>query len=157
MVCPSNCIDCPSDNVCNKCDAGFYLLDNLCYSSCPTNYLPNNNEATCELFVPPQETSYFPFAFFIASIVSLVLLRIIRFFEKRSLVVGNFISVVSLFEIGAMLMMISYTFISINNEPKRWINNTKLLMQGLIFVIVLTKVVLNVIFLIYFQRKIAHD
>lgn len=56
-----------------------------------------------------------------------------------------------------MLMMISYTFISINNEPKRWINNTKLLMQGLIFVIVLTKVVLNVIFLIYFQRKIAHD
>lgn len=30
-------------------------------------------------------------------------------------------------------------------------------MQGLIFIIILTKVVLNVIFLIYFQRKIAHD
>lgn len=54
-------------------------------------------------------------------------------------------------------MMISYTFISINTEPKRWINNNKLLMQGLIFVIILTKVVLNVVFLVYFQRKIASD
>jgi hypothetical protein len=54
-------------------------------------------------------------------------------------------------------MMISYTFISITQEPDRWISNNKLLMQGLIFIIVLTKVIINLIFLVYFLRKISHD
>lgn len=53
--------------------------------------------------------------------------------------------------------MISYTFISISTEPKRWINNNRLLMQALIFIIIVTKVALNLIFMAYFCRKIASD
>lgn len=109
------------------------------------------------MFVPPKETDYFPFAFFLASILALVLLRIIKFFEKRSLIVGNFIAFVGLMEIGAIILMISYTFISISTEPKRWINNNRLLMQALIFIIIVTKVALNLIFMAYFCRKIASD
>lgn len=56
-----------------------------------------------------------------------------------------------------MVMLMSYTFISISAEPKRWTNNNRLLMQALIFVIILTKIILNVIFLVYFLRRIAHE
>lgn len=68
---------------------------------------------------------------------------------------GNFIAFVSLFEIGTIIMVLSYTFSSIFDEPDRWTNDMILLNQALIFVILVSKVALNIIFLVYFLRNIA--
>ena len=54
-------------------------------------------------------------------------------------------------------MMISYTFISLSKQPDRWQSNNKLLVQALLYVIVLTKICLNIFFFIYFRVKIVGD
>lgn len=89
--------------------------------------------------------------------LTFTILAVIKCFDKRSLVLGNFIAISSLFEIGAMLMMIIYTFNSIVGEPDRWENDMVLLSQALLFVMLVTKVALNIIFLVYFLRNIATE
>ena len=49
--CPNNCIDCPTSTTCNTCDAKYLLLNNLCYSSCPSGYIAK--ASTCIPFNPP--------------------------------------------------------------------------------------------------------
>ena len=112
VVCPQNCIDCPDDNVCKKCNGAYLLLDNLCYSECPEGFVADVKEPICIEFIPPEETDYFPFAFFITSTICLIIFIIIKCFERRSLVMGNYISVTAFLEVGAIIMMISYTFVS---------------------------------------------
>jgi hypothetical protein len=70
---------------------------------------------------------------------------------------GNFIAVVSLLEIGTIIMMITYTFVSIVDEPDYWTSDNILLTQALLYVFLMSKIALNVIFLIYFLRNIATD
>ncbi len=60
-------------------------------------------------------------------------------------------------EIGALIMMLSYTFMSMRDYPDMWTSNNKLAMQALVFLILLTKVMLNLIFFAYFIRKISKD
>ena len=93
VVCPLNCIDCPDDNICLKCNGGYFLLDNLCYTNCPAGYVESLTQPVCDIFVPPEETDYFPFAFFITSLIALLILIVVKCFERRSLVIGNFIAI----------------------------------------------------------------
>jgi hypothetical protein len=58
---------------------------------------------------------------------------------------GNLIAFLAIVEIGSMIMTIFYTVNS----------NTDLLTQALIFMLVLSKILLNVIFLTYFIKVIA--
>ena len=58
---------------------------------------------------------------------------------------GNLIAFLAIVEIGSMLMTIAYTVKS----------NTDLLTQALLFVLVLSKILLNLIFLVYFIKVIA--
>jgi hypothetical protein len=58
---------------------------------------------------------------------------------------GNFIAFVSLVEVGSMSMTLIYTLLNIND----------LLTQALCFVLILSKVLLNLIFLIYFIKIIT--
>ena len=87
----------------------------------------------------------------------MLILGITKCFEKRSLVLGNFVAIISLFEIGVIIMMLAYTFDSILNDPDRWTSDMVLLSQALLFVILVTKVALNLIFLAYFLLNISTD
>jgi len=110
VVCPTNCANCPLDNVCLACDSPYLLLSNSCLSSCPPNYKPNNLMLTCEVFIPPAETSYFPFPFLIASTLLTIALVFIKCWDRRSLVMGNLIAFLSIVEVGSMIMTLVYTF-----------------------------------------------
>ena len=54
-------------------------------------------------------------------------------------------------------MMLAYTFDSILNDPDRWTSDMILVSQALLFVILVTKVALNLIFLAYFLINIASE
>ena len=71
----------------------------------------------------------------------------IKCYEKRSLVMGNLIAFLSVVEIGSMIMTLVYTFQG----------SLDLLGQALVFVLILSKVLLNVIFIIYFLKVIASE
>ena len=58
---------------------------------------------------------------------------------------GNFIAFLSVVEIGSMIMTLVYTFQG----------SLDLLAQALVFVLILSKVLLNIIFIIYFLKVIA--
>ena len=147
IICPTNCANCPLNNVCHACNRGYFLIDNACYSSCPTGYRLNDAQNGCYLFVPPAETSYFPFVFLISAAILSITLIAIKCYEKRSLVMGNLIAFLSIVEIGSMISTLVYTFQG----------NVDLLVQALVFVLILSKVLLNIIFLIYFLKIIAAE
>ena len=147
IICPTNCANCPLNNVCLACSSNFYLLDNACLSACPGNYRADNTLMTCVLFVPPTETSYFPFGFLIASVLLSVGLVAIKCWDKRSLVMGNLIAFLSIVEVGSTIMTLVYTFNG----------GLDLLAQALVFVLILSKILLNLLFLIYFLKVIASE
>jgi hypothetical protein len=69
----------------------------------------------------------------------------VKCFEKRSLVMGNLIALLSLVEVGSLLMTISYSLKGSND----------ILTQALVFMVLFSKVALNLIFLFYFLKAIA--
>ena len=79
-----------------------------------------------------------------AALLSIALVAI-KCYEKRSLVMGNLIAFLAFVEIGSMFMTIIYTMQS----------NKDLLNQALLFILILSKVLLNIIFLAYFIKVIA--
>ena len=98
--------------------------------------------------MPPAETSYFPFAFVIASALLTVGLVAVKCWDKRSLVMGNLIAFLSVVEVGSMTLTLIYTFQS---------GGVDLLAQALIFILLLSKALLNLLFLVYFLKVIAPD
>jgi len=66
-------------------------------------------------------------------------------FEKRSLIMGNLIAFVSLVEIGTIIMTLNYT---LQSSPD-------IITQFLCFVLLFSKILINLIFLIYFLKVIA--
>ena len=42
------CQNCKSLTLCTYCALGFYLLNNLCLSTCPARYLADNSTRTCQ-------------------------------------------------------------------------------------------------------------
>lgn len=54
IICPQDCIECPADNKCTRCDGTLLVLDNLCYSECPEGYVVSDNGYECEEFIPPE-------------------------------------------------------------------------------------------------------
>ena len=148
IVCPTNCANCPLNNVCLACDSPYLLFSNSCLTTCPSSYRANTQLLTCELFIPPAETSYFPFAFVITATLLTVGLVAIKCWDKRSLVMGNLIAFLSIVEMGSMAMTLVYTFQA---------GGVDLLAQALIFILILSKILLNLLFLIYFLKVIATD
>ena len=144
-MCQDNCANCLTSTQCLECSNGFILFNNTCLSRCPNNYKLQGTE--CIYFVPPEETDYFPFPFVIASLLILIVLIAIKKFEKRSLVMGNLIAFLSLVEIGSMILTLFYTLRQDTSIP----------IQALTFIVLMSKVTMNVIFLIYFCTVIAPD
>lgn len=60
---------------------------------------------------------------------------------------GNFVAFLSILELGSMVMTLVYTLTE----------STDLLTQALVFVVFLSKYLLNFLFLIYFLKAIAPD
>lgn len=58
---------------------------------------------------------------------------------------GNLIALLSLVEVGSLLMTISYSLKGSND----------ILTQALVFIVIFSKVALNLIFLFYFLKAIA--
>jgi proprotein convertase subtilisin/kexin type 5 len=46
-ACPSQCLTCTSATICQSCITNYYLLNNLCLTSCPNGYYPINPEQIC--------------------------------------------------------------------------------------------------------------
>lgn len=62
---------------------------------------------------------------------------------------GNLIAFLSIMEIGSMIMTLAYTFSSSSDVD--------LLTQALIFILLFSKVTLNIVFLIYFMKVIVEE
>ena len=60
---------------------------------------------------------------------------------------GNLIAFLSVVEIGSMIMTLVYTFQE----------SVDLLVQALVFVLILSKILINVIFLVYFLKVIVPE
>lgn len=97
--------------------------------------------------VPPVESTYFPFPFAVAAVSLLVILVCFKCFDKRSMILGNFISLCTFLELGSMLMFFSLLLID-----KRDLVN-----QLLTYLCILSKVACNIFMLVYFMKKISRD
>lgn len=97
--------------------------------------------------IPPQESLYFPFSFLVAAGCLFIILAFFKLFDKRSLILGNFISGCIFLEIGSMLMFVTYCLL----------DNSDILNQALAYAILLSKVSCNLFMLIYFVKKLSVD
>lgn len=83
----------------------------------------------------------------LAALALLIILSFFRLFDKRSLILGNFISMSSFLELGCILMFLGYNFL----------DKDDVLNQSLTYITILTKLGFNIFFLIYFLKKISKD
>lgn len=122
------------------------LHGDLCYDTCPDGMMAQDGGCVVAP-IPPQESMYFPFSFLVAAGCLFVILAFFKLFDKRSLILGNFISFCIFLEIGSMLMFMVYCLL---NKPD-------ILNQALAYVILLSKVSCNIFMLIYFVKKLSVD
>ena len=87
-ICLAQCQVCNQTNsLCAVCDAGVYLHNNLCYSSCPSPLVVSYDFLSCvteQVYYQQfsQAAKIIPFPFTIAAIVVIVLGVILRCFYK---------------------------------------------------------------------------
>jgi hypothetical protein len=48
LGCPNGCQSCSSSVLCSTCLSGYYLVFNLCASSCPERYFPSTQTKLCQ-------------------------------------------------------------------------------------------------------------
>jgi hypothetical protein len=97
--------------------------------------------------VLPVETTHFPFPFALTAVSLLVILLFFKLIDKRSVILGNFISLCTLLELGSMLMFLAYDLMD-----KRDLVN-----QLLTYLTIFSKVACNIFMLVYFIKKISQD
>lgn len=92
-------------------------------------------------------SSTFPFPFAVTAVSIFVILLCFKCFDKRSMILGNFISLFTLLELGSLLMFLTLLLLDKHD----------LVNQLLTYLCVLSKVACNLFMLLYFLKKISRD
>lgn len=146
IICQTGCKECVTDTTCIVCEDNYSLYNSVCYSTCPDGLISESGSCV-PAPIPPVESKHFPFPFLLAALALLIILSFFRLFDKRSLILGNFISMSSFLELGCILMFLGYNFL----------DKDDVLNQSLTYITILTKLGFNIFFLIYFLKKISKD
>jgi hypothetical protein len=146
IVCSTGCQSCITSDKCIKCSDGYSLYESACYVQCPNSTI--SMDGICvPAPVLPVETTHFPFPFALTAVSLLVILLFFKLIDKRSVILGNFISLCTLLELGSMLMFLAYDLMD-----KRDLVN-----QLLTYLTIFSKVACNIFMLVYFIKKISQD
>ena len=77
----------------------------------------------------------------------MIILVIFKKFDKRSLVLGNFIALSTICELGSTILFLIYIYFQ----------TTNITVQVLSFILIVSKFIFNFFFLLYFILKLSKD
>ena len=120
-VCLDLCSVCDqTTSLCSICNAGVYLHNNLCYTTCPAPLITSYDFRSCvtqevyyQQFSQAAKILYFPFT--IAAVAIIIIGWILRCFHQEMHLQTVLCSIVSLIELGCWIIFLAFEFMYYQN------------------------------------------
>jgi len=149
LGCVVGCDSCEleDNSICLRCSKGLALFQNDCVSECPFDYLKSSDGSICEFrtYLLDKTLIYFPG---LGGAVVLFFVSMVSYFvtNRKSKLISNYLVFIQ----PLQLAMIAYLIVR-NFEREYW-----LLVIGFASIFFL-HYIMNLLFLLYFQRRIRHE